>query len=164
MVISVRTAAWAALAASAAALAAALLSEHALGLVPCELCLWQRWPYRAVAALALGALLLPRLARPFMVGALLATLAGAGLAATHVGVEQGWWPSPLPSCSAAPLGEGSIAERLARMPARPAKPCDAPAYLLPGLPVSMAAMNLGLALALAGLLAGAARAGGFNRR
>ena len=164
MVIPVRTAAWAALAASATALGGALLSEYALGLVPCELCLWQRWPYRAVAAFALLALLLPRLARPFILGALLATLAGAGLAATHVGVEQGWWPSPLPSCSAAPLGEGSIAERLARMPARPAKPCDAPAYLLPGLPVSMAAMNLLVALALAGLLAWATGSGRFNSR
>lgn len=164
MVIPVRTAAWAALTASAAALAGALVSEYALGLVPCELCLWQRWPYRAVAALALLALLLPRLAQPFMLGALLATLAGAGLAATHVGVEQGWWPSPLPACSAAPLGEGSIAERLARMPARPAKPCDAPAYLLPGLPVSMAAMNLLLALALAGLLAWVFSSTRFNRR
>ena len=45
---------------------------------------------------------------------------------------------------------------LARMPALPAKPCDSPTYLLPGLPVSMAAMNLalslGLSLALAGVL------------
>jgi hypothetical protein len=27
------------------------------------------------------------------------------------------------------------------MPDRPAKPCDAPTFLIPGLPVSMAAMN-----------------------
>lgn len=157
MVIPVRTAAWAALAASSAALAIALLSEYVLGLVPCELCLWQRWPYRAVAALSLLALVLPRLARSFMVGALLATLAGTGLAATHVGVEQGWWPSPLPSCSAASLGGGSIAERLARMPERPAKPCDAPVFLVPGLPVSMAAMNGLFALALACFLAMSAK-------
>ena len=51
------------------------------------------------------------------------------------------------------VGGGSIAERLARMPARPAKPCDEPAYLLPGVPVSMAAMNLVFALALAAGLA-----------
>lgn len=157
MVIPVRAAAWAALAVSGAALVIALLSEYVLGLVPCELCLWQRWPYRVVAALSLLALVLPRLARPLMVGALLATLAGAGLAATHVGVEQGWWPSPLPSCSAVPLGNGTIAERLARMPERPAKPCDAPVFLVPGLPVSMAAMNGLLALALATFLAISAR-------
>jgi disulfide bond formation protein DsbB len=70
-----------------------------------------------------------------------------------VGVEQGWWPSPLPQCAAPSLGGGTMAERLARMPALPAKPCDEPTYLVPGLPVSMALMNLLLALALAAFLA-----------
>ena len=63
-----------------------------------------------------------------------------------MGVEQGWWPSPLPECAAPNLGGGSIAQRLARMPAHPAKPCDDPTYLVPGLPVSMAAGNGLLAL------------------
>ena len=45
---------------------------------------------------------------------------------------------------------GSIAERLASMPARPAKPCDDPTYLIPGVPVSLAAMNLLFALVFAG--------------
>ena len=40
------------------------------------------------------------------------------------------------------LGGGSMAERLARMPSRPAKPCDEPTYLIPGLPLSMATMNM----------------------
>ncbi|MBX9700449.1 MAG: disulfide bond formation protein B, partial [Acetobacteraceae bacterium] len=34
-------------------------SEDWFGLAPCELCLWQRWPYWAAAALALLAALLP---------------------------------------------------------------------------------------------------------
>jgi disulfide bond formation protein DsbB len=33
------------------------------------------------------------------------------------------------------------------MPARPAKPCEDPTYLIPGLPISMAALNLLYALA-----------------
>lgn len=130
-------------------LGAALLSEAVLGLVPCALCLLERWPYRA--AILLGALSLasPRGAR-LMVGlAALAMLASAGLGLLHVGVEQAWWPSPLPECSAPQLGGGSVADRLARMPARPAKPCDEPTYLVPDLPVSMAAMNLVLSAALA---------------
>ena len=140
--------------AAGAALGAALLSERVLGLVPCLLCLWERWPYRVAAAVGLLALIAPRAwVRPLLLLLGAALLVGAGLAALHVGVEQGWWPSPLPGCNAAPLGEGSIAERLARMPARPAKPCDEPAYPVPGLPVSMAAMNLLYALALAAGLA-----------
>ncbi len=47
---------------------------------------------------------------------------------------------------------GSVAERLAHMPARPAKPCEDPTYLIPGLPISMAAMNLLYALAFMILL------------
>jgi len=141
-------------AASAVALGGALASERWLGLVPCALCLWERWPYRLAIVLGLLALVVPRrFTRWALAAATLAVLAGAGLAALHVGVEQGWWPSPLPECAAPSLGGGSIAERLARMPATVSKPCDEPTYLVPGLPVSMAAMNLALALALAGFLA-----------
>ena len=149
-----RGAAWVAVLASAAALGGALASERWLGLVPCALCLWERWPYRVAIALGLLALALPRrAARWALAAAALAALSGAALAAVHVGVEQHWWPSPLPECAAPTLGGGSIAERLARMPATVSKPCDEPAFLLPGLPVSMASMNLLLALALAGFLA-----------
>jgi len=154
VLLSRKIAAWAAVLASAAALGGALASERWLGLVPCALCLWERWPYRLAIALGLIALAAPRrVARWTLAAAAAAALAGAGLAATHVGVEQGWWPSPLPECAAPSLGGGSVAERLARMPATPSKPCDEPTFLVPGLPVSMAAMNLILALALAGFLA-----------
>jgi len=149
-----RAPAWITVAASAAALGGALASERWLGLVPCALCLWERWPYRVAIGLGLLAAVLPRRwARAALAGAGLAMLAGLGLAATHVGVEQGWWPSPLPECAAPVLGSGTMAERLARMPATVAKPCDEPTFLIPGLPVSMAAMNGALALALAGFLA-----------
>ncbi|GAC1484543.1 MAG: disulfide bond formation protein B [Acetobacteraceae bacterium] len=138
---------------SALALGGALASETWLGLVPCALCLWERWPYRIAIGLGIAALLLPRFRRVLLGLMAMCALAAAGLAAVHVGVEQGWWPSPLPECAAPALGGGSIAERLARMPALPAKPCDEPTYLLPGLPVSMAAMNLLFALALSLFLA-----------
>ena len=70
----------------------------------------------------------------------------------HVGVEQGWWPSPLPGCQVprAVLG-GSVEDMMRALSAAPSKPCDAPTYLVPGLPVSMAAMNLFYALGLSWL-------------
>ena len=79
----------------------------------------------------------------------LAMLVDAAMAVVHVGVELRYWPSPLPECTAPRFTGGSIAERLAQMPARPAKPCEDAAYLIPGLPISMAAMNLLYALAFA---------------
>ena len=139
---------------SALALTAAWYSERILGLVPCAFCLLERWPYRIAIVLGLLAALLPRVpANASRALLILALLAGAGLGFTHVGVEQGWWPDPLPECRAPIFHGGSIAERLAAMPAHPAKPCDDPTYLVPGLPLSMATMDLVLALALAILVA-----------
>jgi disulfide bond formation protein DsbB len=140
------------------ALAVALGSERFGGLVPCALCLVERWPYRIAIVCALLALL-PRLparvllSRLLLWAVVLCMVAAVAAGAVHVGVEQGWWPSPLPECAAPNLGGGSIAQRLARMPAHPSKPCDDPTYLLPGIPVSMAAMNLLLALVFGGFLA-----------
>ena len=138
------------------ALITARLSESWAGLVPCALCLVERWPYRLAILLCVLALAWRRAARSLIALAALTMLASAAVAAVHVGVEQGYWPSPLPECQAPNLGQGSIADRLARMPARPSKPCDDPTYLVPALPISMAGMNLGLSLLLAIALAATA--------
>jgi disulfide bond formation protein DsbB len=131
----------------------ALASERWEGLVPCALCLLERWPYRVAIVLGLLASVVPhRWARALLVLVVLSMLVSTALAFVHVGVEQHWWPSPLPECAAPSFTGGTIAERLAHMPARPAKPCEDPAFLIPGLPISMAAMNLLYALAFAALL------------
>ncbi len=138
------------------ALLVALGTERFGGLAPCALCLVERWPYRIAILLSLAAALPLRphwAPRALMWGVVACMAFSVAAASVHVGVEQGWWPSPLPECAAPELGGGSVAQRLARMPARPAKPCDDPTYLLPGLPVSMAAMNGLLALAFGGFLA-----------
>lgn len=140
--------------ASAAVLGSAVASEVWGGLVPCALCLVERWSwYAAIAIGLLGALLSRVSARIALALLVLIMLAGAGVGGTHVGVEAGWWKSPLPACAVPRFGSGTIAERLARMPDKPSKPCDEPAYLVPGLPVSMAMMNLLASLGLAGGLA-----------
>jgi disulfide bond formation protein DsbB len=139
---------------SGLALGIALAAERWGGLIPCALCLWERWPYRIAIVFGLIALLLPgRRSRVWLFLLLVTLLAAAALAAVHVGVEQGYWPSPLPECAASFIGGGSIAERLARMPATPAKPCDEPTFLVPSLPLSIAALNLLYALAFAASLA-----------
>jgi len=63
-----------------------------------------------------------------------------------VGVEAGWWPSPLAEC----VARFTPGTGVAGLPERPAKPCDEPAYLVPGLPVSMAMMSLLFSVAVAG--------------
>jgi disulfide bond formation protein DsbB len=141
----------AALAAAAPLLARG--SEDWFGLAPCALCLWQRWPYWAAAGLALTAAFVPRLAwrRGLIGAAALAVLASGAIAGFHIGVEQGWWPSPLAGCQVPRADSAASLDDLMRSLApAPTKPCDAPTYLIPGLPVSMAGLNLAYALALGG--------------
>ena len=124
-----------------AALGVAYFAQYILLLTPCELCLWERWPYRIVALLGLlGTLGRPRTTRLFLGAAGLVMLADVFIAGLHVGVELNWWPSPLPECNGA-LTPG------APLPMTPATPCDRPVYLIHALPISMAQMDL-LAAAL----------------
>jgi disulfide bond formation protein DsbB len=128
----------------------AMATERWGGLNPCLLCLWQRWPYWVAAVLALLAFLLPR--RLMLALAGLAVLASGAFAGVHLGVEAKLWPSPLPGCMAPSASAGqSVDEMMASLAARPAKPCDEPTYLLPGLPLSMAGMNLVYAVMVGGL-------------
>ncbi len=141
------------------ALAAAWGAEKFLGLNPCAFCLLERRPYYVGAALAAVALILPL--RAALWALLPVLLVGVALSFTHVGVEQHWWPDPLPECSAPDFSGMTMSQRLARMPARPAKPCEDPDFLIPGVPVSMSQMAFGYVLAisvgLAMLLAGGRR-------
>jgi disulfide bond formation protein DsbB len=151
---SYRRAALAAIFCGGAVLGTALASERWGGLVPCALCLVERWPWRAVIACGLLAFVVPRWVAPWILGvALLALAAGMALGVVHVGVEHGAWPSPLPECAAPRFSGGTIAERLRSMPMAPSKSCDEPTYLVPFLPISMAMMNLLASLATGVLVA-----------
>jgi disulfide bond formation protein DsbB len=141
-----------------AGLAVALAALAALGvayyvqdfdaLYPCPLCLLERWPYRIVILLGLLAALTGGLPARLILGlAVLALLGDAAIAFVHVGVEFHWWQSPLPECN------GILAPG-APLPMMPAKPCDDPTFLIPHLPVSMAAMNFLYAALFALLLLG----------
>lgn len=139
---------------SAAAPAFARLSEDLWGLPPCTLCLWQRWPYWAATGTALVAAALPRVRRPLLASAGVAVLASGAIAAFHLGVEAGWWDAPLAGCQATnrlPANAG-VEDLMRSLPPSPAKPCDAPTYLLTGLPLSMAGMNFFYALGLGGFV------------
>ncbi|MCS6890604.1 MAG: disulfide bond formation protein B [Rhodovarius sp.] len=136
----------------------AQLSEGWFGLAPCALCLWQRWPYWAAAGLAAAAAALPRGRAPLLVAAAIAAGASGTIGAFHLGVEWGFWPSPLPGCLApAVQAAASVEELLRGLAPAPVKPCDEPAFLIPGLPLSMAGMNTIYGWALAGIALGLAR-------
>ncbi len=120
-------------------------AQHVAGMAPCALCLWERWPYRVLIILGVLFVVLSRAGRAVRAVlsalAILTLLAAIALAGLHVGVEQGWWPSPLPECAAPHFSGGTFAQRLASMPLRPAKPCDAPNRLFAFLPISMTTLD-----------------------
>jgi disulfide bond formation protein DsbB len=116
-------------------LGTAYFAQDFLRLVPCPLCLWERWPYRAVGGLSILFLFAPQKYCSGLLAMIGITLmAGMLIAGLHVGVELKLWLSPLPECNAI-LYFGS------NLPATPAPPCDSPTYLIPHLPISMATMD-----------------------
>mgnify|MGYP001812724616 CR=1 FL=1 len=138
--------------AAGAALAIAFTAQFAFGLLPCELCIWQRWPLAAAGALGLLALILgPRgLFRPLCLLAALAFLATAAIAGFHVGVEQKWW-SGTASCAPPALGAGTTLDELREsILGQPVVRCDEPAWTLFG--ISMAGYNFLFSLSMGGLL------------
>ena len=70
--------------------------QEILGLEPCQLCIWQRWPHAIIPLIFIAILLVPH-AIWFLLGSLL-MFTSSVLAGFHVGVEQKWWEG-LASCS-----------------------------------------------------------------
>ena len=83
---------------SASMLIAAVYFQYVLGLAPCKLCVWQRFPH--VFAVIIGALISVnrKLKLVGTLSALIAILVGTSLAGYHAGIEAKFWPGPK-SCS-----------------------------------------------------------------
>lgn len=131
----------------------AFLAQYGFGLAPCELCLWQRWPYAAAIVFALGALVLPKLRPALLALAGLSILVSGGIAVFHVGVEEKWWQG-LASCGGAPT-PNSIEALRAQLMAAPIVRCDEAAFRFLG--ISMAGWNVLWSLALGSFALLAAR-------
>lgn len=134
------------LAAAGGALGIALVSQYGFGKFPCHLCLLQRYPYAVVMVLALLARFLPKQKTLFRLLIPAAYLTTAGIAAYHVGVEQGWISGPS-GCSLDQRGATSIEELKAQIMGATLVSCkDASGFLFG---ISMAAWNMAYALGLA---------------
>ncbi len=134
------------LAGSIAALAIAFASQYIGGLLPCQLCIWQRWGYAGAIVLAIIALLLPAQMRWY--GAVLASLgllATAGIALFHTGVEYHWWQG-LASCTGNLDTSQSLSALQQQLLNTPVIPCDRPAWAMFG--ISMAGYDFLYAAAL----------------
>ena len=132
---------------SAGLLAAAFAFEIFGGLLPCKLCIWQRWPHAFIIVIAILGLVSLRARLVFVLIFGLA-LTNAGLSFYHIGVEQQFWQGPA-SCSGALDSGLSSGELLDLLLATPVIQCDEIAWTFLG--VSMAGWNMLFSLAQSGL-------------
>lgn len=138
-----------------AALGGALAFQFIGGLVPCELCWWQRYGHIAALALALLAFALPSRRWPVAASALALGVAGL-IGGFHAGVEYGWWEGITACTSAVHFGAGDPLQAILDAPL---VRCDVVQWKLFG--ISLAGYNFLMsgagAVAILALLARAER-------
>ena len=143
---------------SGALLGGAYFFQYVVGLAPCEMCLWQRWPHMVVIAAGLAALACyrtPRLAAALLLVAIAGLVTTSALGLFHAGVELRWWQGPQACSGTIPKGLSPEELRKYLFSARMVR-CDQVAWSLLGL--SMAGWNAILSALLAiGLASGATR-------
>src|SRR5438105_2492820 len=117
--------------ASGVVLGTALLSQYWGGLVPCELCILQRWPWAAAITIALVVLLVGERAGLVWVALLLTLVFAAGVAFAfyHVGVEQHWFAGPS-ACTAPQAGAMTLEQMKQQILGTTPVLCDRPAWTL----------------------------------
>jgi disulfide bond formation protein DsbB len=122
----------------AALVGGAWIGQLFFGLVPCEMCHWQRWPHYAAIVLALLAFSVPgRINRRALVVAAAIAIGISGLIGVyHAGVEYGWWEG-VTACTASFTGGAN--DVLAQIMNAPLVRCDVPQWTLFG--ISLAGFN-----------------------
>ncbi len=116
----------------------ALASQYLGGLIPCEMCQWQRWPHYAAIALAALSFFAPRTSakRALVLLAGIAVLASGLIGVFHAGVEYHWWQG-VTACTNTLKGGGG--DLLAAIVAQPVVRCDVAQWSFLGL--SLAGFN-----------------------
>ncbi|MCK1385600.1 disulfide bond formation protein B [Bradyrhizobium sp. 21] len=141
---------------AAATIAGAWFFQLVLGIVPCPLCLEQRYAYYLAIPLGLLIALAARggAPRPLLLAGLailaLASLANAGLGTYHAGVEWGFWKGPT-DCSGPVVNLGSATDLLSRLDSVKVVRCDEVQWRFLGL--SLAGYNLLISLLMAAIAA-----------
>jgi disulfide bond formation protein DsbB len=132
------------------ALVFAYISQFVFDFQPCILCLYQRWPFFAVATLTLLSLAFSKsekVQKILLLCCILLLLINCGLAFYHVGVEQKIFTGPT-TCSSEELNNFENLEDLKNaLMNTEAIRCDQPSFVFLGL--SMAGWNFFYCLFLA---------------
>ena len=130
-------------------LAAAFIAEGFFGLEPCELCIYQRYPFAigmVIGIIGLAMRKKMRVAATLMVITALNFITNSGIAFYHTGVELKWWESS-DACKMPDFGDNgkSLIENIM---SNPGGRCDEIPWADPILGLSMANYNVILCFGL----------------
>lgn len=134
---------------AAATITGAWFFQLALEILPCPLCLEQRYAYYLAIPVGVLTVLAARSGapRPLLLAGLailaLATLANAGLGTYHAGVEWGFWKGPT-DCSGPVVNLGSANDLLSKLDTVKVVRCDEVQWRFLGL--SLAGYNVLISL------------------
>ncbi len=118
-------------------LAGAFWFEIIVGLPPCNLCIWQRWPHAIIIAIAgIGLVAIKQNWMLLLIA--LSAISTALIGLYHSGVEQGWWSGPS-GCSIQLNSDTDISSLTTSLLEMPVVKCDEIAWSLMG--ISMAGWN-----------------------
>ena len=118
-------------------LASAISFEFFYDLVPCKLCIWQRWPHVIIVVVMLLGLSVPNKTWILLLISLSAIVTGI-IGFYHTGIEQGWWSGPL-GCSNQFGSETDISNLTTLLLETPVVKCDEIVWSL--FNISMAGWN-----------------------
>jgi disulfide bond formation protein DsbB len=154
MMLSTRVFAGFVLVMSAVVLGAALSSQYWGGLVPCELCVLQRWPWAVAITISIVALFVGhRPSLPWVALILgLVFLVSIGFAFYHLGVEQRWFAGPS-ACTPSAAAPTTLEEMRQRILSAQVVRCDEVQWSFYGM--SLAGLNLLASFVMALICAGA---------
>ena len=138
---------------SIALLGGAYYFQYVVGLAPCDMCLWQRYPH--MIAILFGLITIPLMVEPkvalvFALTAIAALFVTSGIGVFHVGVEYHWWQGPQACSGNVPRGLSPEQLKKYLFGAKMVR-CDETAWAMWG--ISMAGWNAILSGALAFVLA-----------
>ncbi len=118
-------------------LAGAFWFENIVGLPPCKLCIWQRWPHAVIIAISFIGLV--TIKQNWMILLITPSAISTGLIGLyHAGIEQGWWSGPS-GCSNQLNPDADISSLTNSLLEMPTVKCDEIAWSLMG--ISMAGWN-----------------------
>ena len=110
-----------------------------IGLVPCKLCVWQRWPHVINILIIAIFLTLPKKQNILIIAGSLNVILGTLLAGYHFGLEEGYWNNVFSCSGPQDIEDLSPKQLLDRLKSTPISSCENAQWSTFGL--SLAGLN-----------------------